>query len=114
VNAAAKVFTERANLFYFGNEKRGMQVMKKIARLRGLFWGAVALAVLADGCSTSKYYCVTDPASSKVYYTPRVQKDKKTGVVSFVDAASGVQITLPKSTVKQIDRNRFNEGLHGK
>jgi hypothetical protein len=88
--------------------------MKMTTRLISLFFGVIAFLLVASGCSSSKFYRVTDPASSKSYYTPRVSKEKKTGVVSFIDASTGVQVALTRPEVKQISREQFNDGVHKK
>ena len=72
--------------------------------------GLLLACVLLAGCAT-KYYRVTDAAAGKTYYTPKVQRDKKSGAVSFVDAASGVPVTLQKPQVKAINRAQFDQAL---
>ncbi len=72
--------------------------------------GLVLACVLMSGCA-AKYYRVTDADTGKTYYTPKVKKDKKSGAVSFVDAASGAPVTLQKPQVTQIKRAQFDQAL---
>jgi hypothetical protein len=105
-------FTAVEDVIYSGY--RSVRLMRMTTGFISLCFGVTACLLVASGCSTSKFYRVTDSASGKAYYTPRVSKEKKTGVVHFIDAATGVQVTLTRPEVKKISRERFNEGLHPK
>jgi hypothetical protein len=90
-----------------------VEPMKQTFRPRLPLLGIVSLCLLAGGCASS-YYSVTDPASGKTYYAPKVQTDKKTGMVSFVDVGSGVPMNLQKPQVRKISRQQFNQALYKK
>jgi hypothetical protein len=85
---------------------------KTLWRSLSLF-GLVFCGLLAGGCATH-YYCVTDTASGKSYFTPKIRKDKKTGAVSFLDARSGAYLVVPTNQVRQIKRPEFNQALYAK
>jgi hypothetical protein len=88
----------------------GFADMKNTVQL-GLWCGWLSLALLAGGCRTSNYYCVTDSANGKSYFTPRVSKDRKTGAVTFVDVVSGQELKLLKPQVKSVGRQAFNDAV---
>ena len=65
-----------------------------------------ALAMLVVGCGT--YYKVTDPSSSKVYYTTKIDKERR-GSVEFKDANSGSKVTLQNSEIMEVSKEEFKE-----
>jgi hypothetical protein len=87
-----------------------MDRMKNIV-VRGLWTVGLASGMLLAGGCASHYYAVTDSGSGKTYYAPKVQTDKKSGNVSFVDAASGVPLTVKHPQVKTISRAAFNRAV---
>lgn len=69
-----------------------------------------ALAVM--GCGGG-YYRVTDPGSSKVYYTSTIKK-KEGGRIEFKDANTGSTVTLQSSEVLEIEKKEFKENTSKK
>ena len=65
---------------------------------------ACILSLAVAGCGA--YYKITDPASSKAYYTDNI-KQKKGGIIEFKDANTGSTVTLPASEVLEIDKEEF-------
>jgi hypothetical protein len=84
--------------------------MKKMARL-GLICGVLGVALVAGGCFMQRYYCVTDPASGKKFYAPRVKKDKS-GAATFVNVRSGQEMTVTNAQVKSMKRADFQREVH--
>jgi hypothetical protein len=84
--------------------------MNRTLRWTALVGGVALLPWLGGGCAAT-YYSVTDPAAGKTYYTPKVQTDKKSGSVTFVDVGSGVPMTLSKPQVKRLNRKQFTQAL---
>ena len=78
--------------------------MKKLM-LSGL---AALMVVLLSGCAT--YYKVTDPSSSKVFYTTDIDK-ASSGAVSFKDAKSKQKITLQNSEIAEISSDEWNKAV---
>jgi len=64
----------------------------------------LGLVGFVAGCSS--YYKVTDPGSSKVYYTDDLDH-KDSGSVVFEDANTGNKITLQNSDVQEISKKEF-------
>jgi uncharacterized protein YceK len=65
------------------------------------------LVVLLAGCAT--YYKVTDPSSSKTYYTEKVKREGT--AVQFKDAQTGGEMTLQNSSVQEIDKQEYQAGV---
>lgn len=65
-----------------------------------------AFAMLVTGCGT--YYKVTDPGSSNVYYTTKIDKERR-GSVEFKDANSGSKVTLQNSEITEVSKEEFKE-----
>ena len=72
-------------------------------------WLILAVIFLA-GCN---YYRVTDPATSRVYYTRDVQK-LSGGAIRIKDEKSGNEVTLQNSEVQKIEKEEFNQGVYAK
>jgi hypothetical protein len=66
------------------------------------------LLLIVAGCTS--YYKVTDPSTSKVYYTNEV-KYKGSGAVELKDAKTGAKVVLPSSEVQQIEKEEFTQGV---
>lgn len=74
-------------------------------RLKILTIGLVcALVMLITGCGS--YYKVTDPNSSKVYYTTKIDKERS-GSIEFEDANSGSKVTLQNSEITEVSKEEF-------
>ena len=58
------------------------------------------------GCAS--YYKVTDPASSKTYYTKDVDRHRD-GRIEFKDEKTGAEVTLQSSEVAEISKDEFKE-----
>jgi hypothetical protein len=67
------------------------------------------LVLAVSGCSS--YYSVTDPATKKVFYTPKVDRNKKLSAVTFVDARSGAMTVVTNGVVEKVKRDQFNKAL---
>jgi hypothetical protein len=67
------------------------------------------LGLVMAGCSS--YYSVTDPATKKVFYTPKVTQNKKQSSVTFVDARSGAMTSVTNGVVGKVSRAQFNKAL---
>ena len=65
--------------------------------------------MILAGCSS--YYKVTDPSTSKVYYTKKVSY-KSSGSVQIKDAQTGAKVVLPTSEVQEIEKGEFNQGIY--
>ena len=63
-----------------------------------------AFVLLVTGCGT--YYKVTDPSSSKIYYTTKIDKERR-GSVEFKDANSGSTVTLQNSEITEVSKEEF-------
>ena len=68
---------------------------------------AVALVGLS-GCTS--YYRVTDPSTSRTYYTKEL-KDSNGGAVKFQDGNTGEEVTIQNSQVEKVDEQQYDEGL---
>ena len=70
------------------------------------------LALATAGCSVPRvvglgsYYSVTDPATSRVYYTDKLSREKRGGV-EFRDSTTGAWISLPAAEVREISQAEF-------
>ncbi len=58
------------------------------------------------GCGS--YYKVTDPASSKIYYTKDIDR-MRNGAIKFKDEITKSEVILQSSEVKKIDSKEFKE-----
>lgn len=66
-------------------------------------------ACLLPGCAS--YYKVTDLQNGGEYYTRDVDEAGDGGAIRFRDERTGSLVTLPTSKVRQISRDRYEEGL---
>jgi len=73
-------------------------------------WLVVSLCVglLVVGCAS--YYKVTDPQTSKEYYTQELD-NVRGGAVKLKDARSGSTVTIQNSEVKEISKDEYKAGL---
>jgi hypothetical protein len=71
---------------------------------------AVVLAPLA-GCK--RYYRITDRETGDQYYTEHINKKdlEYSGVVNFVDGATGAVITLDDYELRKIGLRAFRQGV---
>ncbi len=76
--------------------------------VRAVLLGAL---VAATGCAT--HYRVTDPGSGKAYYTDDIS-NLKGGGVRFQDAATGANVVLQSSVVREIDSAEYDKGVAAK
>ena len=67
---------------------------------------AALMLVVLSGCTT--YYKVTDPASSKVFYTTDIDKERS-GAISFTDKKSKQKVTLQSSEIAEISSDEFEK-----
>ena len=71
--------------------------------------------LVLGGCSLPRfvglgpYYAITDNASGRVYYSDNLSREKK-GVVEFRDSTSGVWVSIPSATVRQLTQAEFRAG----
>ena len=72
---------------------------------------ALALALLTVFCAAcgGHYYKVTDPGSSKVFYTEEVKRNGS--AVEFKDAQTGGVVTLQNSSIEQIDKQAYETAV---
>ena len=70
----------------------------------------LVLALAAAGCTT--YYKVTDPGTSKVYYTDDFKRSGST--LQFKDYKSGADVTLPASEVMEISKDEYKKNTEKK
>jgi len=65
---------------------------------------AAVLMFLVSGCA---YYKVTDPGSGRVYYTDNWISGRYgwTGALRFQDIATGDEVTLQNSQVRQVSHD---------
>ena len=68
-----------------------------------------ACVFVLSACGPS-YYRVTNPATGESYYTTEVKR-MDSGAVVIKDAASGSEVTLTSSDIKQIDEAAYKKGL---
>lgn len=73
---------------------------------------AVALLLVLSACGGG-YYKVTDPASSKTYYTEDLS-EKENGAVKLKDANTGGTVTLQNSEVIKIKKEEFKANTEKK
>jgi uncharacterized protein YceK len=73
-----------------------------------LLW---TLILLFSGCGS--YYKVTDPSSSNVYYTTKIDKERR-GSVEFKDANTGSTVTLQNSEITEISKDEFKANTEKK
>jgi len=84
--------------------------MKWLRTTQWLMMAAVVVSgLLATACSS--YFKVTDPTSGNIYYTEKVNRGVG-GAVSFMDAASGSEVTIQNSQVKEISEKEFDVGRY--
>ncbi|HRK29756.1 MAG TPA: hypothetical protein PLD59_01655 [Tepidisphaeraceae bacterium] len=68
----------------------------------------VSMLLLISGCS---YYRVTDPSTSKIYYTKEVKYDD--GATLLKDAKTGNKVTIQNSEVEKITEAQFKAAVGG-
>lgn len=76
---------------------------------RALAGAALAIAVALLAACGGKYYEVTATDSGKSYYTRDV--DRKNGHVEFTDKASGDEVTLDSSEVREITPQQYKNAV---
>ena len=88
-----------------------MRQNRRVVRGPGLGLGLVAAAALLGGCT--KYFKVTDPASSNVYYTTSssLEKAKHSGAIEFRDERTGKLIILSASEREEISKADYDFAL---
>ncbi|HVM62445.1 MAG TPA: hypothetical protein VMV72_16415 [Verrucomicrobiae bacterium] len=69
----------------------------------GMVSGIVLFVV---GCTS--YYAVTDPATSKTYYTTEWDTVRG-GATRFVDARNGAIVTIHESEIREISEKDFKD-----
>lgn len=74
------------------------------------FFSLAAAAMLLSGCTS--YYKVTDPTTSKVYYTTSMKQDG--GATKLTDAATGAMVTIQNSEVQKVTREEFESNRGAK
>lgn len=67
---------------------------------------AALMFVVLSGCTT--YYKVSDPNSSKVFYTTDIDKSKS-GSITFKDAKTESEVTLTSSEISEISSDEFDK-----
>jgi len=67
----------------------------------------VLVTILFAGCA--HYYKVSDPSTGKTYYTEEVKRNGS--AVEFKDAQSGSVMTLQNSSVADIDKQEYEQGI---
>ena len=71
---------------------------------------ALALCVvLIVGGGCTSYYRVTDPTTSKVYYTTKIDR-KGSGAATIKDGRTGNTVNLQNSEVEQISKEEYDAG----
>lgn len=71
---------------------------------------ALVLALAAAGCTS--YYRVTDPGTSKTYYTDDFKRSGSS--LQFKDHKTGADVTLPASEVMEISEDEYKKGTEKK
>jgi len=75
----------------------------------------ILAGTLLGGCAMphvlglGSYYQVTDTATGMVWYTDRLEREKR-GVVEFRDPATGAWVSLPSAEVREISAAEFRAG----
>ena len=69
---------------------------------------AAMIIVLLSGCTT--YYKISDPNSDKVFYTTDIDK-MKSGTITFKDAKTKSEVTLPSSEVQEISSDEYDKAV---
>lgn len=64
--------------------------------------------LVLTACTT--YYKVTDPASSKVFYTTDIDKERS-GAISFTDNKSKQKVTLQSSEIAEISSDEYDKAV---
>ena len=77
--------------------------MRRTVRI-GLLGAAM---LLSTGCTT--YYKVTDPTTSRVYYTTKLTH-KSSGAATLVDARTGNKVSLQNSEVETVKKAEYESG----
>ena len=77
---------------------------------RILAWPALAMAVSFLAACGGKYYEVTATDSGKSYYTRDIEHRK--GHVEFTDKASGDEVSLDSSEVREITPQQYKNAVH--
>ena len=72
-----------------------------------------ALLLPGPGCAQPRYYKVTDPATSNVYYTQKLRRPMDNKTVTFRDAKSNKTVTLDKVQVDQMERPEYQASTDG-
>jgi len=83
--------------------------MKTMSSKRTLVWTALAVAVSLLAACGGKYYQVTDADSGKSYYTRDIDREK--GHVQFKDNASGDEVSLSSSEIREITSQQYKNAV---
>ena len=71
---------------------------------------AMALCVvLLAGSGCTSYYRVTDPHTSKVYYTTKIDR-KGSGAAMIKDGRTGNMVSIQNSEIEQISKEEYDAG----
>ena len=68
-------------------------------------------AFLMTGCAS--YYKITETKNNRVYYTTSYSS-KKSGAITFKDAATGAKVTLLEHSMQKIDKEEFENNVNPK
>jgi hypothetical protein len=68
-----------------------------------------AALVLTGGCTS--YYKVTDPTTSRSYYTTELKKGSH-GSATLKDARTGNEVTIQNSEIDSITKEEYETGRH--
>ena len=71
------------------------------------------LALIAILPCCRGYYRVYHPSSDKTFYTTKIE-GKKSGAIEFEDAATGDDVTLSDSAVREISKEEFTTAVQKK
>jgi hypothetical protein len=83
----------------------------KVDRMKSLRIAFAGLGFLfLSGCAS--YYQVTDPTTSKIYYTSSLDQSNS-GATTLIDARTGDKVTLQNSVVEKITEQQFDDGKSG-
>lgn len=88
-----------------GNDGLTIELRWRAACLASVLVGAV---VLLAGCG-GDYYQVTDAAGGKTYYTRSI--DHEDGSVRFKDEASGDEVILNSSEVREVTSQQYRHAV---
>lgn len=73
----------------------------------------IALGALATLAACTTYYEVTDPTTSKVYYSTEIDRGRA-GSVTLTDTGSGAEVTLQNSEIKEVSKDVYKANAYAK